>query len=255
MSRILAICLENQNAASAEERFLKCTALTGRKDALIIDRDGLVHWKSEKKDGFELWVSADDRLILYLPEGVEMEIQVSRSGRSVTVPNAKPVVLIDGDEISMSQFRIRVHVHGFVDDEYSPSWYTEPQVSSSGSRVARAAATAAIAFTTMVGISCSTNDNKTEKPVVDNTGKPKIEVRNRPPDVSPPMNVEMKPEQKPPVEIRDKPPEAPAIRDEAVKPGKKIEKKPEEMKPAEMKPAPPMIEIRDKPPSPPAKND
>ncbi|MBU1219032.1 hypothetical protein KKF34_06155 [Myxococcota bacterium] len=250
MSPILAICLENLNATSESERYLKCTALTGRKNALVIDADGLVHWKSDKKDGFELWVSADERLILYLPEGVEMEVQVSRSGRSVMVPNAKPVVLIDGDEISMTQFRIRVHVHGFVEDEYSPSWYTEPQVSS-GSRVVRAAATAALAFTAMVGISCSTNDGKTEKP--------KIEVRDRPPDVAPanpPMNVEKKPDPTPPVEIRDKPPEAPAIRDEAVKPGKKPEKKPEEMKPAEMKPMPPpMIEIRDKPPSPPAKGD
>ena len=48
----------------------------------------------------ELWVSADDRLILYRPEGADA-VAVSRAGRSLDVPSGKPVVLIDQDQIDV----------------------------------------------------------------------------------------------------------------------------------------------------------
>ncbi|MCP4592143.1 MAG: hypothetical protein GY842_15520, partial [bacterium] len=67
MSKPLAICIEDMDA-QAETRYLRCVAVPGRQPGLRLDEAGSVLWKSDDGASCELWVSADDRLILYRPE-------------------------------------------------------------------------------------------------------------------------------------------------------------------------------------------
>ena len=64
-----AICLEDLQARSESERYLRCVALPGRQPGLGIRADGTVLWKADAALACELWVSADERLIAYRPMG------------------------------------------------------------------------------------------------------------------------------------------------------------------------------------------
>ncbi len=181
MPSSFAICLEDLNATDPDRRYLSCVALVGRVSGLIVEADGATQWKSPHNAGLELWVSQDDRLILYLPEDVPMEVTVSRSGRSLVVPHEKPVVLLDGDELTLPMAHLKVHIHGVAPAEHAPSWLK--QSNDGPSRVMKAAATAALAVTTVLGGACTNNDGNQPK-------KTPIEVREHPPAVAiepPPM--------------------------------------------------------------------
>jgi hypothetical protein len=56
-------------------------------------------------------VSADERLILFRRVGGG-PVRVRREHRSLDVPEAKPVVLLDQDRIDVGGRSLRVHVHG-----------------------------------------------------------------------------------------------------------------------------------------------
>jgi hypothetical protein len=106
-----AICIEDLAGARSQPRYTQCVALPGNEKGLALDEQGHLVWKNERSEACQIWISADDRLILYrLPDAPPVE--VSRAGRSVMAPVKNPVVLLDGDEIAIGGRRLRVHIHG-----------------------------------------------------------------------------------------------------------------------------------------------
>jgi hypothetical protein len=116
----IALCLEDLNPPSPADRYLRCVALVGRQPGLRLGSDGVASWQSEQPSVCELWASADDRLILYRTSS-ETAVAVSRAGRSLDPPCGKPVVLLDGDELSVGGRLLRVHVHGTAPQIAAPS--------------------------------------------------------------------------------------------------------------------------------------
>ena len=88
------ICLEDLAAASLGERYLNCVAVRGDEPGLALDAHGVVLWRSDGPHACELWVSADERLVLVRPAGAP-EVRVTRAGRSLDAPEGKPVILLD----------------------------------------------------------------------------------------------------------------------------------------------------------------
>ena len=124
MPQPLAICLEDLAAAPAA-RYLRCVALAGRQPGLRLDAHGDASWQCDGDVAAELWVSADDRLILYRPEGAPA-VRVGRAGRFIEAPEGKPVVLLGGDEIAIGPRQLRVHVHGAAPAVAPPTPLAEP---------------------------------------------------------------------------------------------------------------------------------
>jgi hypothetical protein len=195
MPQPIAICLEDLGAPEDGERYLRCVALPGRQPGLRLDASGAVLWQ-EGEGGCELWVSADQQLILFRPEGAA-PAGVARAGRTLAVPVGKPVVLLGGDELELGGRRLRVHLHGEAGAIHAPA-PLEPE----GRRRGVKAVAAALALTASLGAS------DCRKPV---------EVRDQPPVIAvPPPKPDARPAPKPdavptPVEVRDHPPE-PAVR-------------------------------------------
>jgi len=173
MPKPLAICIEDLEARLDEPRYVRCVAVSGREPGLRLGTQGEVLWKTDDRVACELWVSADDRLILYRPEGARA-VTVGRAGRSLDVPYEKPVVLIDQDQIAVGGRQLRVHVHGEAPAVSAPSALAPQQGTLTG--LARAAAVAAtIGAAAVVG------------------GCGKIEVRDNPPRMEAPKPPEEKP--------------------------------------------------------------
>jgi hypothetical protein len=158
----LAICLEDLDPPRRAPRYLRCVAVVGRQPGLRVGGAGEVLWRSDAGIACELWVSADDRLILFRTEG-GAPITVAREGRSLAVPTGKPVVLVDQDVFAVGSRRLRVHVHGPAARVSPPA----PLRESRGGRLVRAAA-AAVALGAAVS-GC----------------RGKLEVRPEPPAVTP----------------------------------------------------------------------
>jgi hypothetical protein len=146
MPEPLAICIEDLDPRTPGDRYLRCVAVPGRRPGLRVDRAGRVLWKSDEAVACELWVSADDRLILYRPEGAAAVV-CRREGRSLEVPAAKPVVLLDQDRIDVGSRHLRVHVHGRAPAIAPPSLLPV----RSGAGAGRVAAAAALALGAAVG--------------------------------------------------------------------------------------------------------
>jgi hypothetical protein len=146
MPEPLAICIEDLDPRTPGDRYLRCVAIVGRRPGLRVDRTGRVLWESDEAVACELWVSADDRLILYRPEGAAAVV-CRREGRSLAVPAAKPIVLLDQDRIDVGTRRLRVHVHGTAPAVVPPSLLPV----RSGTGAGRVAAAAAIALGAAVG--------------------------------------------------------------------------------------------------------
>lgn len=120
MPKPIAICLEDLDAKSDATRYLQCVAVPGRAPGLCVNEHGTVVWKNDDAVACELFVSADDRLILFRPTGAALTT-LRRSGRSLEVPEEKPVLVLDGDELSVSDQNLRVHVHGLAPKVVSPT--------------------------------------------------------------------------------------------------------------------------------------
>ncbi|MBI5487309.1 MAG: hypothetical protein HY905_08250 [Deltaproteobacteria bacterium] len=174
MSRPIAICLEDLRAGSPERRYLRCTALVGRAPGLRLDGAGVVEWGVEGGAACELWVSADERLILYREEGAGA-VMVRRGMRSLEVPSAKPVVLLDQDEVEVGGRRLRVHVHGVASGVRAPE-YLRAAAPRGASKVATALALGAA----LGAADCKKGNPSAQEP-------PEVEVREQPPSEPAPL--------------------------------------------------------------------
>ncbi len=202
MPKPMAICIEDVSAG----KFLRCVAVAGREPGLRVDSKGDVLWKSDEAVACELWVSADEKLILYRPDGARA-VTLHRAGRSLDVPFGKPVVVIDRDEVDVGERRLRIHVHGDAPAVAAPSPFA-PEKSTLG-KLARAAAAAAVIGAGVGG--CNTK-NIVVRDGPPTPPPPPIDVRESPPlVVEPPGEAETKTppegqEKAPPrIEVREKP--------------------------------------------------
>jgi hypothetical protein len=179
MPKPLAICIEDIGSQS-KTRYMRCVALPGRQPGLRLDEAGRVLWRSDDGVSCELWVSADERLVLYRPEGAA-SVFVHRAGRSLDVPCGKPVLVVDKDEVDVGPRRLRLHIHGQAPSIAAPS--PLPSRSRPLSSLAQAATAAAIvgAVTTMGCSDIIVRCNPPEPPMITDT--PTIEVRDDPPEI------------------------------------------------------------------------
>jgi len=145
-----------------------------------------VLWKSDDGVSCELWVSADERLILYRPEA-KIPVTLHRAGRSLYVPCGKPVVVIDKDQIDVGSRRLRVHVHGNAPLVAAPS--PLPSKPRPLGRLAQVAAAAAVIGAVAAAGGCI--DVREDPPQVT------IEIRQTPPEITVPTST---------IEIREAPP-------------------------------------------------
>ncbi|MBI5491050.1 MAG: hypothetical protein HY905_27210 [Deltaproteobacteria bacterium] len=170
MPKPLAICIEDLEPRDEGRRYLRCVAVVGRRPGLRVSGDGTVIWKSDAGVACELWVSGDDKLILYRPEGAP-PVVCRRAGRSLDVPAGKPVVLLDEDQFDAGGRRLRVHVHGTARAVHEPSFLPAPRPASGLPK----AAAAAVALGAVLGAA----DCKKAK---EEPGE--VEVRAEPPSVT-----------------------------------------------------------------------
>jgi hypothetical protein len=186
MPEPICLCLEDLTA-DGSPRYTRCVALVGRQPGLRLGGDGGLRWLDETEGGLELWVSLDEQLILFRPAG-SVAASVHRGGRSLQLPEEKPVVLLHGDEVEVGERRLRVHVHGAAPSVAAP----EPLPEERTGRAMRAAAAALALGAALTSAGCP-------KPV---------EVRQAPPWIAaPPMpKPDVKPDARPPIEVRVAPP-------------------------------------------------
>jgi hypothetical protein len=192
MPKPLAICIEDIGSQS-KTRYMRCVALPGRQPGLRLDETGQVLWRSDEGVSCELWVSADDRLVLYRPEGAPA-VFLHRAGRSLDVPCGKPVFVIDKDEVDVGSRHLRIHVHGQSPSIAAPS--PLPSRLRPFSHLAQAATAAAIVGA-VTAFGCSEIEVRDEPPV-EVQPTPTVEVRDDPPTVV------VLPT--PTIEVRDEPP-------------------------------------------------
>jgi len=167
MSDKLSICIENCHPEHEGSRYLRCCVLYGLAPGLSLAPDGTIAWKTDAPAACRLVVSTDQRLICLREAGAPGSVTVLRDGRSTTVPEGKPVVLLDQDALEVGGARLRLHVHGWTRKEFAPS-YLPQEAPGAGrlSRVAAAGMVAALGLTSLTG--CW-------------SGSGPVEVRNRPP--------------------------------------------------------------------------
>lgn len=141
-----AICIEEIREKAKANRFTRCVALPGRQPGLKLDASGNILWRTIKAtvaSAAELWVSEDNRLILYRPEGAP-PVTVHRAGRSLQVPYSKPVVLINLDQITLNSRELRIHLHGETSNIIAPapltpeseSKFRKPKILAQGAALA-----------------------------------------------------------------------------------------------------------------------
>jgi hypothetical protein len=226
----LAICLEDLDAVSADARYLRCVAVIGRKPGLRLDAAGAVTWLDDASQQGELWVSADDRLILFRRAGAP-EIVLSRAGRSLALPAEKPVVVIDQDEIAVAARRLRVHVHGPAARVTEPSFLPARRGRTAGSVAAAFALSAALAGgCSSCGPTVEIRDQPPAPPPMEFDGQNDTGNAPPPPPLDPNANQnQLQPSAPPPIEVREEPPAA-------------VEEPPP--------PPPPPIDVRETPPDP-----
>ena len=165
MPKPLAICIEDLGARDEGRRYLRCVAVVGRRPGLRVTGAGAVIWKSDDAVACELWVSGDDKLILYRPEGAP-PVVCRRAGRALDVPAGKPVVLLDQDRFDVGEKRMRVHVHGSAKVVHEPSYLAPPRTTT-GLPKAAAAAVALGAALGAVDCKKDKDESATAGPVAD----------------------------------------------------------------------------------------
>jgi hypothetical protein len=137
MAKPIAICIEDLDST----KYIRCVALPGRQPGLRLDEAGKVLWQSDDGVTCELWVSADERLVLYRPEG-RIPVTLRRAGRSLDVPCDKPVIIVDKDQVDVGPHHLRVHIHGEASSVVAPSVLVSRPRSSN--RLVQAVAAAAV---------------------------------------------------------------------------------------------------------------
>ena len=179
MPKPLAICIEDTGTISPSRRYLRCVALSGVDPGLRVTDEGEVLWRSEGAAAFELWISQDERLILYRrPEGAR--VVVRRDGRWLEAPAEKPVVLLDQDLVELGERRFRIHVHGAAPVVHEPAWLEDPTPKAARRPLARAAAALALGAA-LGGTACRKAGDKEAKTEPATDAEQPIEVREFPP--------------------------------------------------------------------------
>jgi hypothetical protein len=176
----IALCLEDLDAPTDSPRYLQCVAIAGTEPGLTLSSEGAAHWKqpAQQDVACELWVSQDERLILFRPEGTSADpVVLWRGGRSLTIPEGKPVVLVDQDQLQVGPRRLRLHLHGEAPAVHPPTPFVPEQEEAPESGAGRAARVAATALA--IGAAVGVGGCKKEPEKV-------IEVRDRPPKVAAP---------------------------------------------------------------------
>jgi hypothetical protein len=163
MVKPLAICIEGLDAVSEASRYLRWIALPGRQPGLRLDETGSVQWQAGDVPSCELWVSADNRLILYRQKEMS-PVVLRRGGRSLDVPSGKPVVVIDKDQIDVGPRRLRIHVHGEAAAVAAP--FPLPIRSPLASLLAQTVATAALLGAVASGGGCTEVEVRETPPVM-----------------------------------------------------------------------------------------
>jgi hypothetical protein len=196
MPEPLAICIEDLEPRPGAPRYLRCVAAVGRQPGLRLDAVGAVLWRSDVGVAAELWVSGDDQLILFRPDGAPPST-VRRAGREVVAPVGKPVVLRDQDELEVGGRHVRVHVHGPAPEVAAPAPLpvepaVQPVTDGGPGVLARAAAALALGAALGAGGCIQVRQNPPDMapapPPQRDAGQPKpapIEVRPAPPAVAP----------------------------------------------------------------------
>ncbi len=172
MARPIALCIEDLEGREAE-RYLRCVALPGIEAGLSLNAAGAAVWKKRERGALEIWVSADERLMLFRPlRGGAATLR--RGGRTLEVPVEKPVVLLDQDLIEAGGRKLRLHVHGVAESIHPPAPLRDKSVGGMG----RVAAAATIALGAAVAVGQGEVRAASEPPA--------IEVRDHPPKIKAP---------------------------------------------------------------------
>ena len=182
MPKPLAICIEELDPS--ESTYTRCVALPGRQPGLRLDSGGQVMWQIDDDVSCELWVSADDRLMLYRPEGAA-PVALQRAERSLEVPCGKPVVVLDQDLVSVGSRRVRIHVHGEAPATAAPTLL--PTAPGTLRRIAEGLSMTLAVGLTVAAVGCAPIEIREAPPsVMPPSPSPTIEVREAPPSVMPP---------------------------------------------------------------------
>lgn len=201
MPKPLAICIEDVDAPAPPSQYTRCVALPGRQPGLRLDEAGHILWCKDEAVACELWVSADDRLILYRPEAAP-PVEVHRAGRSLDVPSSKPVVLLDQDQVDVGARRLRIHVHGEAPAVTAPTPLRPAPIPTSRTRGHLAQGAAGAALVGALALACI--EVRLTPPVpAEPTATPTVEVRDNPPEPVMPTDTPT-----PTIEVRDYPPTA-----------------------------------------------
>jgi hypothetical protein len=201
MPKPLALCIEKVDAPPETPAYVCCVAVSGREPGLRLDLAGEVVWQRDDAVACELWVSADECLILYRPDGAP-PVAMYRAGRRLDVPCGKLVVVLDQDEIQIGPRRLRLYVHGEAPAVVAPA-VVAPEPGAVG-RLARAAV-AAVALAAAAG-GCL----DTRWPIEVRKNPPKMpgkaEPTPKPPAQKPPPEATAPQGDAPPIEVRNSPP-------------------------------------------------
>ncbi|MHC4662277.1 MAG: hypothetical protein ACYS8W_11365 [Planctomycetota bacterium] len=180
-----AICIEEIQPDAGKSRFISCVALPGGQPGLGLDGECRILWKGGEAVSCEIWVSADEQLILYRPEGAR-ESRLKRAGRSLDVPFSKPVVLVNKDEIVLAGKRVRIYIHGGTNVIHAPEEFVpQPSVVE---RVKRSAAAVVLGSVVAVAGCVEVPEPKPSGTTGAGTQTSKsepIEVRDMPPLLAP----------------------------------------------------------------------
>ncbi len=201
MPKPLAICIEDVDAPATPSQYTRCVAVPGRQPGLRLDEAGHILWRKDEDVACELWVSADDRLILYRPADAP-SVVVHRAGRSLDVPFSKPVVLLNQDRLDVGARHLRIHVHGAAPAVTPPTPLQPAPPPASRARGHLAQGAAGAALVGALTLACI-EVRLTPPAPVEPTATPTVEVRDFPPEPVRPSDTPT-----PTIEVRDYPPTA-----------------------------------------------
>lgn len=139
MVRPQSLCVEDIATSS----FLSCTALPGQQPGLSLDATGAVGWRATEGIHYDLCVSGDSRMLL-LRRRESVPSVLARGGRSLEVPEAQPVLLASGDELTIADRRIRFHLHGTTSTVSPPTPLVRRPPNITAGSMARLVAASAI---------------------------------------------------------------------------------------------------------------
>jgi hypothetical protein len=231
MLKPIALCIEDTIPQPGQPRYVACVAVVGRQAGLGLDDRGGILWQARTGLAAELCVSGDQQLILYRPESAA-PMSVHRGGRSLVVPCAKPVVMLDQDEVQFDHRRLRLHVHGVTAKASPPrplpAARGDSRSEAAGSGGLRAKAAALALGSLLTGACDKKIEVRDQPPVVVPSPMPPPQSEPSRPDAAPAApdaGAVAKPKagkpRRPPIEVRDRPPDMARVPDSPARRPKK----------------------------------